>query len=127
MPASDEHVPDSAFREAILAQAVDPQIADNARAIGITESRRVAVSVRGSVELAEGARDAEWTVHLVVRHTIRPERKLFRVRALISRHPATGFNGFKMRGEAILKETGIEARSTSWTGLYNTEGQDGWS
>jgi hypothetical protein len=127
MPISDEHIPSAMLRDEIIAKAVLPQIAACAAEAGCPESFRGLVRVQKKDVTSFGAPDGFWTVRLIVRHTFNETRDVFQVQALVSKRGDTGFCGFQMRGEATRNGNSIDVAASTWTGLYNTTGNDDWS
>ena len=126
MPASDEHVPDYALCEAIIADAVRPKIIEMARDLNVSTDFRLLIAVRGDDVSEFGSDTATWSIRLMVRHTSEVSRKNFQAHAWILKDSRTGFSGFKMSGVARIRSGGFTIQQKGWTGLYNTEPAKTW-
>ena len=126
MPASDEHVPDYALCEAIIADAVRPKIIEMARDLNVSTDFRLLIAVRGDDVSEFGSDTATWSIRLMVRHTSEVSRKNFQAHAWILKDSRTGFSGFKMSGVARITSGGVTIQQKGWTGLYNTEPAKTW-
>jgi len=81
MPASDEHVPDYALCEAIIADAVRPKIIEMARDLNVSTDFRLLIAVQGEDVAEFGPDTATWSIRLIVRHTSEVSRKNFQAHA----------------------------------------------
>lgn len=127
MTIQDEYLPEPALMDAILNKAIIPGVVDCSRELGIEPSVLLIVQVAKQDVARYGNAQGQWTVRLIVRHTFNLERKLFRVQAIVPRDLHTGFNGFMMKGEVLVRDGTVGIKPNGWTGLYNTTGLDDWS
>ena len=126
MPASDEHVPDYALCEAIIAEAVRQKIAEVSSDLNVNTDFRLLIAVQGEDVAEFGPETATWSIRLMVRHTSEDSRKNFQAHAWILKDTRTGFSGFKMSGVARIAPEGATIQQKGWTGLYNTEPAKTW-
>jgi hypothetical protein len=127
MALSDEHIPDTDLRDAILDQAVAPRVTALCNECGCPGTFTGMIRVQGQDVDHFGRIDGHWTIRMIVRRTFNPTRFLFRIQALVHRQVDTGFCGFQMTGEAMRDGSTVQVNSKGWTGLYNTTGNDNWS
>jgi hypothetical protein len=127
MPLSDEHIPSALVRDEIVTKAVLPQLASFAKEMGCPQSFRGIIRVQQQDVEHFGATDGYWTVRLIVRHTIKQARDIFRVQALVPKDAKTGFCGFQLRGDVVRTKDGFNITVPNLTGLYDTTGFENWS
>lgn len=94
MTKCDEYIPEQELREAIFSDVVLPRIEKLSKEAECSNSYRTVIHAQG-VDIEDQENTGFWQIRLIVKHTFKSERKVWRVQAVMSRKHKRDFLVFK--------------------------------